>query len=1199
MAFATAKVTSKLNDVLIFSKLGVCTSQLTSYQLDVYGTTQSTNMIISSNLSIGTSISLAATGNALCTNIGVSNKTTTSSIYATEYQNLPIASPTVAGIVRLTDSYTLPNSQLASSAMALKSLNDIVNLMNPLQWHPTTSNNLLYSRGSIGIGATPSDSFLLDVANGLLVRTGTLGVGATAVDMSKSLDVTGATILRNAVGIMTDSNASFALDVSGTTRMLNAKVQNTLSVDNIVSPNFNVVVNSSRFSLNGQLCNYSDVVKFDTTGNGELKGNLNVTGNIVTSSNVYCSAQVGIGLQNPQFPLHVRSTNPLSGAFFMLGANANQTSGIYMNIQDTVRSNTNSVALLAVDDGNGSAHLRVRTSGEDRMIILSNGNIGIGSTTWLPTYKLEVTGNARVSTNLNVDGRLTAGSINLPGRIDVGDTLTCGIMTSNSAYVWGFLTAGATGFVVDGSGNLKVRSVNITNNELVTGTIRVGVSTANTSYVTGFLTAGGNNFVVDAGGSMRATNVTTAGTMQCGVSTCTTAYVSGALTAGSNNFSVATNGIVTTREINVDTIKSGFSTSLSSFVCGYLTAGSQGFVVDTVGNVRGQNVVANNFTVGVSTATTSFVSSRLGVGTLQEFNVGMNGDVTTRTINVGVCTAQNVNVSGFVTSTSATITNAFVGSMSFGGNVGISSTRVTLPGGSVILASDGKNYMKGVTVFDTSALVGINSTAPSTTLDVVGTARVSSTLVSNGQFTCNANVNIVGSNMYPSAGEIYNALTIFNGQCQAIDPRGCGAKIIFNHSMDLATNTQPLRSAYVRSYQSEQGAKSVGLSFGGSYNFVQTDDIMVITGSGSIGIGTTNPFAKLEVVGSVICNQQIVLGNSGWALGGIRFRSVNGTSDSGIAQMSDGTLKIRAPALDGAGGIKLVNGGDTATLLSVSNVGVLAGINNNFTVDQSGNLAAATLAAASATLTSATLSGRLNAGSAIVSGNTRTGTLTVDTSMTCGSISSTSLDTTTGDVTTNAITAKADVNMQRGLIISKTSGTGRLTTFKVTNDGYMTRNVPVIHRYNDAGMVIESSKTTKVSFPRVGSLNLNDGSSGLVYSANTLSFTNSDPANITRAYIVSYVIVWGSTSSGNFNRASWIQIGGDTDMRLGYISTDSSTVYTEHAVTSGCSPVVLGPNAAFSIMVYQQSGSSQVIGSTTNDYSQMTQNKVSITVMPL
>jgi len=72
-------------------------------------------------------------------------------------------------------------------------------------------------------------------------------------------------------------------------------------------------------------------------------------------------------------------------------------------------------------DGN-TQELRIKTASSDRLVVNSNGNVGIGATA--PTEKLHVDGNALIENNLHVRGELTIGKIvNDTELVDIGGNI--------------------------------------------------------------------------------------------------------------------------------------------------------------------------------------------------------------------------------------------------------------------------------------------------------------------------------------------------------------------------------------------------------------------------------------------------------------------------------------------------------------------------------------------------------------------------------------------------------------------------------------------------------------------------------------------------------------------------------------------------------------------------------------------------------
>lgn len=1188
--FATVSTISNMNSVRITSNIGVCTQPSSTYVIDALGNVRASSMFVTNNIGVNTvptsSFNVDVCGSCRATEMTATSFVSTPCMFATTYLNLPLSFQTSPGIVRLTNSFSTDDQSVAASGFAVKSLNDIVNRLRPHQWTAIQPSSVSFSSGSIGVGVVPTGAYSLETSNGICVRAGTVGIGSTSPNAAYSLDVYGDAAYNGRVAIQTAiaAGSTIALDVAGTARTTSLIVPNTIFASTINTPSLRVDTQTCRMQITQSSLAFSsgsvDAFRVDGTGTCLVAGDMTVNGNISTPNNVFCSSRLGINLTNPQYPLHIRGTTQGNGAFLMLGANNGQTSGIYMNVQDTVRVNTNSVALLALDDLLGSAHLILRTSGAEQMRVSSSGNVGIGNTA--PTARLHVSGgNVNFGNDLTVVGRTTTGALTCIGRFDTNDIVRCGIASANSCVVATTLSVASAGFTVDSQANIKGNSITV-NSSVVASNVNCGISSATNAFVSGFLTAGGNNFVVDVSGNVRVASMTSTGNVRYGTSSFGSCIVDGYFACGGNNFVVASSGNVTTKDIFSNTVRAGLSTSVSCFVQGFITAGGSSFIVDATGNVTAKNCSLQDVTCGIATC-----SERIHTPSLMCTNA-----------NIGMCTASNVLVSGFLTSPSMNVGSINASIVNMGGGISFSNATCSFPsalgfdGGALQTLTSfpnpttNRNQISGVTIMQSNAALGINTAIPIAPLHVVGNVQVR-----GGDFTviggnmCYGNNKVFNPITNPAAETTFDSITLFNGFCTAANPRGCGTRIYFSHNPPMMG---PFQGSYIKSYQTS--STDTGLSIG-VWSTSQVDNALVVSGAGNVGIGLTMPASKLDVSGNVSCAQLIVgMGLSS----GIRWRNSSNIVDGRIIQTPDGALELQAPSSDGANGFRFTNSTSTI-VLSISNTGIVSTVGNNFTIDASGNVRTKNLNSDDVTARSITTSGSVSAGTitgsslnvargAIVGGSVGVGT----GSMTCGSLNVTNSG---GDgsiqcasITCSTMTANSNITANGSLTCNGSMSAQQLTintagvpVIRLTSDGYVKAKFGTIFRVNTGTVTIPTGTATAIPFPTLGSnqYNINSDSLDLVYSVSLQQFQNIS-TQYTNLYLVTYTVSW-DLSTTPYNRYVWIQQGGDTGVRLGQSSCSSAN--NEYHVSTGSSVIAVSPNNNFSIYAMQYSGSNKVIGS--------------------
>jgi len=282
------------------------------------------------------------------------------------------------------------------------------------------------------------------------------------------------------------------------------------------------------------------------------------------------------------------------------------------------------------------------------------------------------------------------------------------------------------------------------------------------------------------------------------------------------------------------------------------------------------NLLTYKSTISSSDAT--FVQNtgggRLVLGT-SDPAIYINGS-TQGNNNVGIGTAtpsKELTVNGEVLITNNS--NAALRLFTLGVNsyIQVASTTTTGAGGNLFFTNY-NNALNTMTIDTINQCVGIQTTNPSYDLDVFGTTRISSLLISSistlqPQITISANnVSTVGnasitgnltvnSTLYLGALSTHNISSgtgLFGTLSSSTYIRGVDTSAISNNtSFPLITNYNGTVGININKGSSDS---EIGLSFL-SYSTNTTINTMLITNTGRVGIGTNTPDEKLDVEGSI------------------------------------------------------------------------------------------------------------------------------------------------------------------------------------------------------------------------------------------------------------------------------------------------------------------------------------------------------------
>ena len=721
-----------------------------------------------------------------------------------------------------------------------------------------------------------------DVPN---LPTGRLFVG-TATNTSLISDVVYVDDANDRVGIGTTS-PNEKLTVAGQIQVTDSSAQARLSLNNTGTGDSQInfqLLGSSKFTLG---VDNSDIDKFKISGSSVLGSN----DRLVIDS----SGNVGIGTTSPQAKTRIFNSLNQDGLVVENSSASFLYSAIFANNTSTTNGNL----------------LRLRSSGSDKMLVLGNGNVGIGTTT--PQYKLDVNGDTRVA-GAYYD------SNNAPG--------TSGQILSSTATGTNWISGSAIPGVPDGSG---------TTNYLArwTDADTLGIGTT-----------------YDNGTNVGIGTTSPSGRLTIG---------SGVATDNSTMFNV--NG-----QYNDVGFNGGTSGLLTQGVWSFINSGTWDqtrFYVQDQNNSNSRltfDFKGNGGNINILAGTSS---GNVGIGTTNpEAILHINGTedttywgplIKSTSTNPARLTFTNTEGSGFIDQNDNALRFYHNGGyrmyINSSGNVGIGTTNLasissqtrtlTLSGNDSALTG-GIAYVKGNTVVpsayhyvnganlfhqtvsgigqvfyangseamrihNTTKNVGIGTTSPRTKLHVTGLtgdddpALGSSTapfFVSNtaNSYGLNIGVNNVGASWLQSQSNTssiaYNLLLNPLGGNVGIGTASPGERLSIQPDADVSAEIGKAHIGNV-GYNDYAGFSHIDRNSGTNYALLQeasgvtflnasatqnirfrinNTDQMILTGGGNFGIGTTGPTQKLAV--SVTDTTQ------GFTVGAFRFDAVSNYGSS-------------------------------------------------------------------------------------------------------------------------------------------------------------------------------------------------------------------------------------------------------------------------------------------------------------------------------
>ena len=707
--------------------------------------------------------------------------------------------------------------------------------------------------------------------------------------------------------------------------------------------------------------NTTPASKLVVVGDANVTGNLYVAGNLVGDGVINSTAwnrsgtnvslrspgdnisattlfvdnsagRVGVGTVSPDTPLDIEADNGR-----MLRLARTTASGTGMLIQDTdTGSGTTNGFLIGISDAEvaqlwnyENTDMIFATNNAQKMVIEAGGNVGIGESNPDETLTIDLSGaNNQIALNANAN-RQSAITFRSAGTdkwyVGRGDS---DILSEDTFFIgkYGGSVNDAGGntakLVIDSSGNVGIGNTTPANKLIVVGD----------ANVTGNFSAGGTTFLVDnddgrvgIGTASPSATLHVAGTIKVGetasgntmsesgnsmyLKTSATSGTVGLIVAKSNGGTIAkfessgNVGIGTLTPTNLFNVLGDANITGNLYVAGNLVG--DGLTNSTAWNRSGTNVSLRSPGDNIS-ATTLFVDNsngRVGIGTVapsqlfqlqsgaggHTFLSNSTGGVTTELVSSASST--NIVLDKGISGADAKVQFKTAGSLNF--EIGVDSTPADI-------FKIGRTNNNADFVIDTSGNVGIGTTGPNATLEVInGTTQGGFMVSSDSQgagdlFLVDEGGNVGIGTSSPSR-KLHVALD--GGTIPTEGVSGTTGIIINNNSAvsdDVAMALISGTSGQGEIRFGDQDDENRGVIL-----YEQDTDLMkfrtsgtgidmTIDDAGNVGIGTISPDYKLDITGTVRATST-VFGN--------QFKAGTGTvAGNSYSYLGNGNIGMYFPS---------------------------------------------------------------------------------------------------------------------------------------------------------------------------------------------------------------------------------------------------------------------------------------------------------------
>jgi hypothetical protein len=549
---------------------------------------------------------------------------------------------------------------------------DLSTLINSASYWSLSSDTIFNTKltSNVGIGTSNANSYKLNV-NG--------SVNAT-------------TIFYNGTDILSLSSLSNYYTKTATDTLLNSK-QNTLTFTSPLSNNANTIsIDLSTYLLK-------------TGGNISGKvgiGGTDFTSNLAVTGTSYFTSNIGIGTTDTTtYRLNVSGNTTLGGNTLITGI-----------INQTGAASACNLFSGKVGIGGTDFTSNLAVTGTS----YCSGNVGIG-TTDTTTYRLNVSGNTNLSTNVLVGGLINQNN-SAQSNIFLGPVGIGGTNFTSNLYVAGNCNAAIIGNVGIGTTDTTTYKLNVLGNTYIgnNNTWQTSVIINNTN---------GNNYQFNVGGSGN----TVIGTNAMGIYDNNTAVNNYIMVFKGGNVGI---GKTETTSYRLD-VSGNTNLSSSVLIGGFINqnnSAQSNIFLGPIG-IGGTNFTSNLYVAGNCNAA---IIGNVGIGTT---------DTTTYRLNVSGNTnlSTNVLVGGFINQNNSAQSNIFLGPVGIGTNSPATALQVS---GAINLISNPSNPGNNTSAsFWNQFNVGATISGYAIAFQVNGTTEMARMTPSG--VTINSNITISGN----------------------------------------------------------------------------------------------------------------------------------------------------------------------------------------------------------------------------------------------------------------------------------------------------------------------------------------------------------------------------------------------------------------------------------------------------------------------